>query len=70
MMDTFALWLAVKQMIPVLFQLPETMWDGEFSGIQQKEKLVEANNRLQDIIELLYRVKYEGEYIVKNTPAH
>lgn len=57
MMNISALQLAVKQMTSVLLQLLDTMRDGEFPDIQQKEKLVEANNRLQDITELLYRVK-------------
>lgn len=56
-MNISALQLAVKQMTSVLLQLLDTMRDGEFPDIQQKEKLVEANNRLQDITELLYRVK-------------
>lgn len=38
-----------------------------FPDIQPKEKWVEANNRLQDIIELHYRVKQGGEYIAKKT---
>ena len=57
MMNISVLQLVVKQMMSVVPQLPETTSDGEFPDIQQKEKWVEANNRLQDISELLYRVK-------------
>lgn len=37
MMNNSALQLAVKQMTSVLLQLPDTMCDGEFPDIQQKE---------------------------------
>lgn len=56
-MNISALWVVVKQKMSVLTQLPETLCEGQFPGSQQKEKSVEANNRLQDTIELLYRVK-------------
>lgn len=62
-MNVAVLWLVVKQMMSVLLWLSETTCDGEFPDIQ-KEKWVEINNRLQDITDLLYRVKSKKHLLI------